>query len=183
MPRSVYPVERASGAGVTISSQAVPAPTAAQIGDGLQGDDGTPTPPPTTQHYLDRVQNYIPAEIVAFFIFVNSLIAGDPESPEAGAGSAATQLSPDNWVGIAALVIGLVGCWVYSKAVSAKDGNPAWKLQALLWSIAFLIWIYAIDAKVLEVFDIDLVPSVSGLLLAGFTLLSGFIVPAKAKAG
>ena len=40
--------------------------------------------------YLDRVAKYVPAEIVAFFIFVNSILANAVEKPVAKAMAAAS---------------------------------------------------------------------------------------------
>jgi hypothetical protein len=177
MSRSIFPTRRSGGRGFTLSTKSVPAPGTAA--DDLQGDDATgDTPRPTMQSYLDRVQNYIPAEIIAFFIFVNSLIGGTDAERTTALGFLKIGGAED-WVGLLALALGLLACWLYAFSAASNDHHRSWKIQAFMWTIAFLIWIYAIDAKVLAVFGIKLVPSLSGLMLAAFTLFSGMVVPKK----
>ncbi|WP_262694097.1 hypothetical protein [Kordiimonas aquimaris] len=185
MPRSIYPARATGKFGFNLSANTVPPPVQpserereAQTGnilppgDAIEQVGGASSDTGTHQNYLDRVQNYIPAEIIAFFIFVNSLIPGI-------AGSAAEGWSVDKVVSVLSVLVGLLACWFYAKAMSESDNNPSWKLQAILWSIAFLIWIYAIDAKVLDLISHDPVPSLSGLMLAGFTIFSGLVIPTQ----
>jgi len=176
MARSVFPTSSESLLGISFSAKPVPPPSQPvdSTGQPIPQADGTVQPDP--QNYLERVQNYIPAEIIAFFIFVNSLIVGEVGNNADGS----VNVTVDKWVSYGALGFGLLACWLYAKSASNTDNNPAWKLQAFMWSIAFLIWSYAIDAKVWEFQGIELVPSLSGFLLAGFTLFSGLIIPAKA---
>ena len=180
MSRSIFPTRGGGGQGFTLSTKSVPAP-GTTAGD-LQEDDATGgTLKPTTQSYLDRVQNYIPAEIIAFFIFVNSLI-GSTDTTETTAVGFLTIAGPEDWVGLLALAFGVLACWVYAYSAASNDYHRSWKIQAFMWTIAFLIWVYAIDAKVLAVFGVKLVPSLSGLMLAAFTLFSGMVVPKNDEA-
>lgn len=177
MSRSIFPTAGRGGLGFTLSTKAVPAPGTAD--DGLLGDDpAAGDQSATMQSYLDRVQNYIPAEIIAFFIFVNSLIAGSVGERTEILGFLNIGGAED-WVSVLALGIGLIACWLYAFSAASSEHHSSWKIQAFLWTIAFLIWVYAIDAKVLAVLGIKLVPSLSGLLLATFTLFSGMVVPKK----
>ena len=182
MPRSVFPAEE-RGSGVKFSSRAVKIQKAGHpiASDSPHSDDvggessGNQTQSDDYQGYLDRLQNYIPAEIIAFYIFVNSLISETTDSEN-------SEWTIDGGVAVAALLAGIFACFFYAKAASAKDENPAWLNQAVFWVIAFLIWVYAIDAKVLDVFNIALVPSLAGFLLAGFTLFSGLVIPKQPEA-
>lgn len=177
MSRSIFPTQGSGGPGFTLSTKSVPTPMTA-AGD-LQQEDATgSTSPPTMQSYLDRVQNYIPAEILAFFIFVNSLIGGTDIERTTTLGFLKIARAED-WVGLLALALGVFACWLYAFSAASNDHHKSWKIQAFMWTIAFLIWIYAIDAKVLAVFGIKVVPSLSGLMLAAFTLFSGMVVPKK----
>ena len=65
------------------------------------------------------------------------------------------------------------------KGSAAKNGNSPWVVQSIVTAIAFLVWSYATDARAYEVMRIAVVPSVSGLLIAAFTVLSGLIIPVK----
>lgn len=121
------------------------------------------------QTYLERVQNYIPSEIVAMFVLVNSLIV-DPISET-------NQITAEGFVAIASVVVCLAACFILARVAAKQADNPAYRTQGFMFSIALLIWIYAIDAKVLEVFGLTPIPALSGLLLVTFTVFSGLVVP------
>lgn len=124
------------------------------------------------QNYVDRIRGYIPVEIVAFYVFVNSLIS-DEVTSELNKFS----LTADGYVAVLATLFGIFGTVIYIKMTSKDDGIVAWKISAAIAVVAFLIWIYAMDAKVFEVLSLKVIPSVSGFLLATFTLFVGVIVP------
>jgi hypothetical protein len=140
------------------------------------------------ENYLERVRAYIPVEVLAFFIFVNSLagalfapgkttaqVGGDPAPGEA----AARMITADGWVALAALAIGVLGTALYARTAARTGKTKVWGVQTALAVLAFLIWTYAMGAKAYAVLGIEVIPAVAGLLLATFTLFSGFIVPAK----
>lgn len=120
------------------------------------------------QSYLERVQNYIPAEVIAIFIFVNSLIA-NPRIEDS--------ISVEGFVALASVAVCVVACFVLAKVAAKQAENPAYKLQASMFVVALFIWIYAMDAKVLDVLELEPIPALSGLLLVTFTVFSGLIVP------
>lgn len=165
MARTIFPQPNSTGA-ISFSAAPMP-PPGTDAGDARQRGSDTPA---TTQGYLERVQNYIPAEIVAFFIFVNSLLP--PELFDS-----AGQLSRDGYVAIAGFVLGGLFCFIYASVSAKLANNRVWVVQAIMWLIAYLIWVYAMDAKVLEAFEISVVPSLAGLLLVTFAMLSGLVVP------
>ncbi|MBU0792164.1 MAG: hypothetical protein KKC55_17100, partial [Gammaproteobacteria bacterium] len=121
------------------------------------------------QSYLERVQNYIPAEIIAIFIFVNSLVS----APLDGAG----KVTPEGWVSVWAVLVCVIACFVVARVAANQADVPTWVLQAMMFVIALLIWIYAMDAKVLRVIGHDPIPALSGLLLVTFTIFSGLLAP------
>lgn len=188
MARTVFSDSSKTGGGLSLSSKAVlidrPKARTAMVADpaggGGSGTGGTgnATGPGGNsddyQGYLDRIQSYIPAEVIALFILVNSVMGSTDDPVYEG-------WSYDDMAGVLALIIGLIACFVYAAVAASNDGNPAWRTQAMMWGVAFLIWVYAIDAKVLTAFNIELVPAFSTLLLATFTLASGFVVPSKPK--
>lgn len=172
MSRSVFPNPERTGL-ATISSKRMPPPTV-RVQAGLV-ENGTQVTPNERefQGYLDRVRNYIPTEIVAFFIFVNSLVGGEVRNQGA--------LTVDGYVAVAALLAAIVGCILFVRATAKAEDNPVWGLQAIISILALLIWAYALNAKIFNVFEVPVVPSVSGFLVACFTLMSGFIVPSTSK--
>lgn len=121
------------------------------------------------QSYLERVQNYIPAEIVAIFVFVNSLV-----STPLGENN---EVTPEGWVAVGAVLVCLVACFVFARVAARQVDNPSFRFQGWMFAIAFLIWIYAMDAKALDVVQLEPIPALSGLLLVTFTVFSGLLVP------
>lgn len=176
MSRSVFPNPERGGF-ASISTKKMPPPVLqVQPGAraGVAADAQTPPSEREFQGYLERVRNYIPAEIVAFFIFVNSLVGNQVRDAQG-------TLDVDGYVAAAALVASIVGCVLFVRATAKAENNPVWRLQAVVSVVALLIWAYAMNAKIFGVFDVPVVPSVSGFMVACFTLLSGFIVPSMPK--
>ena len=131
------------------------------------------------QNYIDRVRGYIPVEVVAFFVFVNSLITDNVFVRDANDEFIRniSSLTADGYVAIIATIFGVVGTIVYMEMTAKDSGLVTWKFSASMAVVAFLIWIYAMDAKIIDVLNFGVVPSVSGLLLASFTLFVGIVVP------
>ncbi|MEM8500197.1 MAG: DUF5675 family protein [Pseudomonadota bacterium] len=169
MARSVYP-DPNSRAYVSFSTSSVPlAPVAKSK---VMGANETIPGNRTViefQGYLDRVRNYIPIEILAFFVFVNSLVGKTHTTTG--------EINANGYVAVAAVVLGAIATILYVRATARAEENPFWKLQATLALLAFFIWVYAIDAKALGIFKLEVIPSLSGLLLASFTVFSGLIIP------
>jgi hypothetical protein len=160
--RTIAPATRESGY-VTLTAETVPS-----------------TDPDAAKDYLDRVKAYVPVEVVAFFIFVNSLVLGRAMTAAVGGGKDVHQAwTVDGWVALSALVVGALASVLFTFAAAKKAGQRASRVQALVTLVAFLVWAYALGARAFEVVGILIVPSVAGLLLGTFTLLSGFIVPVK----
>lgn len=133
--------------------------------------------------YLGRVRAYVPVEVVAFFIFVNSLVLGTKLWTVVAAAKdkkAHEVLTADGYVALLALIIAAGASVLYTYVSAKRAGQSAWRVQAAVTLTAFLVWAYALGARAFEVLGLAIVPSLAGLLLAGFTLFSGFIVPVKA---
>ncbi len=168
MARTIYPLEADS----TLFSF-----TAQNTRRPLSGDEAAQQQRERTeeeQSYLERVQNYIPAEIVAIFVFVNSLVSTPLEDG---------RITPEGWVAVGAVLVCLVACFVFARVAARQVENPSFRFQGWMFAIALLIWIYAMDAKVLEVVGHNPIPSLSGLLLVTFTVFSGLVVPTVKPAG
>lgn len=177
MARTIYPVE-ATSAGVSITAQIIRHPLQPRVA-AYPFDSRESTPEQARQRtadeqsYLKRVQNYIPAEIVAIFIFVNSLVAAPVD--------AAGKVTPEGWVSVCAVLVCVIACFVFARIAAKQADVPTWGLQAWMFVIALLIWVYAMDAKLLRVIGHEPIPALSGLLLVTFTMFSGLLAP-KAKA-
>ena len=150
------------------------------------GRESAAIPGKSADSYIDRVRAYIPVEIIAFFIFVNSLV--DTTTIRAASGTEGARIvvqGADAWVAVAALAIGAAATIVYAYLAARTNKSPVWGVQAAVSLCAFLVWTYAMGGNGYYALGLAVVPSVAGLLLATFTLFSGFVVPVapQAKAG
>ncbi|SLN41067.1 hypothetical protein [Pseudooctadecabacter jejudonensis] len=164
--RAIHP-KTANRGGITFSTAAIEVP------EGTPGTPGTLSTKAQRQSYIDRVRNYIPVEVIAFFIFANSLV--DRENLSSDDVKMTTAI-----VAVATVVIGLFATFVYVKMAADQAGNQAWKVHAAMAAVAYCIWVYALDAKVFALIGTNIQDTaLSGLLLASFTLFSGLIVPTQ----
>lgn len=143
--------------------------------------------------YLDRVAKYVPAEVVAFFIFVNSILVNAVEKPVATAVATAAkdELVPGavreairevkmagfsvwtiSWI---VLIIALAMTPVYLKSVSdAADNAEAPGANIVMSMLAFPFWAYAVDALAFRPWHDG---ALASIMLATFTLISGAVRP------
>lgn len=145
--------------------------------------------------YLDRVAKYVPAEVVAFFIFVNSILDNAAEEPVAKAlAKALDEKSTDvpgavraaidtvkmagfsiwniSWI---VLIIALAMTPIYLKSVSdAADNAEAPGANIVMSMLAFPFWAYAVDALAFRPWHDG---ALASIMLATFTLISGAVRP------
>ena len=145
--------------------------------------------------YLDRVAKYVPAEVVAFFIFVNSILVNAVEKPAAKAltdavaadsndipGQVRAAIYKIEMAGIsvwtiswAVLFIALAMTPVYLKSVSdAADNAEAPGANIVMSMLAFPFWAYAVDALAFRPWHDG---ALASIMLATFTLFSGAVRP------
>ena len=145
--------------------------------------------------YLDRVAKYVPAEVVAFFIFVNSILVNAVEKPAAKALTDAVAADSKNipgdvraaiykiemagisvWtISWAVLFIALAMTPVYLKSVSdAADNAEAPGANIVMSMLAFPFWAYAVDALAFRPWHDG---ALASIMLATFTLISGAVRP------
>ena len=145
--------------------------------------------------YLDRVAKYVPAEVVAFFIFVNSILVNAVEKPAAKAltdavaadskdipGQVRAAIYKIEMAGIsvwtiswAVLFIALAMTPVYLKSVSdAADNAEAPGANIVMSMLAFPFWAYAVDALAFRPWHDG---ALASIMLATFTLISGAVRP------
>ncbi|TGQ71452.1 hypothetical protein EN805_03465 [bacterium M00.F.Ca.ET.162.01.1.1] len=193
--RSAQPVLR--------TRQGVPRPEGAIVQAELQADDvpagGEPDAagdePKGGDGYLDRVAKYVPAEVVAFFIFVNSILGNAAEEPVAKAlAKALNENSTDvpgavkgaiegvkmagfsvwtiSWI---VLIIALAMTPVYLKSMSdSGDKAEAPGANIVMSMLAFPFWAYAVDALAFRPWHDG---ALASIMLATFTVVSGAIRP------
>ena len=138
--------------------------------------------------YLERVVKYIPAEIVAFFIFVNSIlgdaidkvmVAATPEKyPQllSNALDTTTMAGMSVWT-ISWIVVAL--CLIMSPIYLVTLRNPddpqeRLSLNATMAVLAFPVWAYAVDAVAFRPWHDG---ALASIVLATFSIVSGAISP------
>ena len=159
------------------------------------------TDPKEGDGYLDRVAKYVPAEVVAFFIFVNSILDNAVEQPVAKAmalalnenskdvpGAVRAAISGVDMAGISIwtiswimLVVALAMTPVYLKSVSdSSDHAESPGANIIMSMLAFPFWAYAVDAVAFRPWHDG---ALASIMLATFTLISGAIRPEYINAG
>lgn len=147
-------------------------------GDASQGND----------NYAERVAKYIPAEVIAFFIFVNSILredagratAGVPDPADATTLQQALDAATLGWVSVwtvswLVMLICLAMIPLYLLAMRDKDDPDEWPwLNIVVALAAFPVWAYAIDAVAFRPWHNGVLASIA---LATFSFISGAIAP------
>jgi hypothetical protein len=119
--------------------------------------------------YLSRLAKYVPAEVLAFSVFINAILdqalrAGGPTAMMAGI--------PVMAVAVAALIAGMIMAPFFVWYV--HEDNDAWITNAGVSFVAFPFWSYALGAVAFtDIRDGNL----AAILLATFTVASGLIKP------
>ncbi|MDX8526760.1 hypothetical protein RFM68_19875 [Mesorhizobium sp. MSK_1335] len=154
--------------------------TGAGDGKAKKGDD-----------YLERVAKYVPAEIVAFFIFVNSILDNAVKKPVAVAQASDAKDVPDAvrtaiqtvtmagfsvWdISRVVFVIALAMTPLYLKSMSdSADGTEAPGANIVMSMLAFPFWAYAVDAVAFRPWHDG---ALASIMLAIFTVISGAVRP------
>lgn len=148
----------------------------ARPGGGLEGMvEADPAPPETHVQeqgdtYLERVAKYVPAEVVAFYIFANPILM---------------QSMPGTMAGFSVARIGIVlflGCWILTPIYLWRLGAPgdARLVNVAVATALFPVWAYAVQG----VGPTQVVPfdgHLASIVLGAATLVSGLLAPAPAR--
>jgi hypothetical protein len=128
---------------------------------------------PEADNYLERIAKYVPGEVLAFFIFINVILE---QAQKTGGKSAVMAGVPVTTVAQGALLVGLILTPLFVWYV--REEGDAWVTNALVSTIAFPFWAYALGAVAFnEYWDGNL----AAILLATFTVVSGLISPRVRK--
>lgn len=175
-----------SGAPTPKTNKSIPVGLAvAQSGDGDSASQDNST---RGDGYLDRVAKYVPAEIVAFFIFVNGILGDSVDKLISKADADKYPIQLENalksasmaglnvwWISLTMFLIGLLLTPLYFMAVQQpQDKQENVRLNIAISMLAFPFWAYAIDAVVFRPWHDGALASIA---LATFTIVSGAIKP------
>jgi hypothetical protein len=117
------------------------------------------------KQYIERVIKYIPAEIVAGYLFLTQLVEARFDAGTSGR---------EGWLW-AALVVGVLFTPLYLSR--ADDPNKPKRLHMVIGTIAFVVWTYATKGAWIEgdIYD----PLVAAFALVIFTWGVGFVAPTE----
>jgi heme/copper-type cytochrome/quinol oxidase subunit 3 len=124
--------------------------------------------------YLERMVKYVPAEIIAFSMVINSILdqamkSGGPNATMAGV--------PVPVIATIALVVACIlaplFCWYVR-----QDGD-AWAINAAVSTVAMPFWAYLMGAVAFANFHDG---NLAAILVLSFTVISGLVAPWPEKA-
>jgi hypothetical protein len=129
-------------------------------------------------NYLERIAKYVPAEVIAFFIFINAIL---DQAVRTGGKSAMMAGFPVMTIAFGALIAGTILTPFFIWYV--REDGDAWITNGFVSTLAFPVWAYALGAVAFADYRDG---NLAVILLASFTVVSGLISPrtpsSKAKA-
>jgi lysylphosphatidylglycerol synthetase-like protein (DUF2156 family) len=137
------------------------------------GIAGVPAHADPGDNYLERMVKYVPAEIIAGSMLINSIlgqamISGGPGASMAG--------FPVSTIAVGALLLGLVltplFCWY------VREDGDAWVTNTIVSTIAFPFWAYLMGAVAFANFHDG---NFAVILVLTFTAVSGLVAPRARK--
>jgi uncharacterized Tic20 family protein len=137
---------------------------------GMQPHQQIAQPP---DNYLERIAKYVPAEVIAFFIFINAIL--DQAVRTAGK-SAMMAGFPVMTIAVCALIAGTILTPFFIWYV--REDGDAWVTNAFVSTLAFPVWAYALGAVAFADYRDG---NLAVILLASFTVVSGLVSPRVAR--
>lgn len=146
-------------------------PAAAGVPDAGSQPQGEAAPSAAIapDNYLERIAKYVPAEVLAFSIFINAIL----DQAMRSGGKAPTMVGmPVIAIAAVALIVGMLAAPFFVWYVHEKD--DAWVTNACVSFLAFPFWSYAMGAVAFTDYRDG---NLAVILLATFTVASGLIKP------
>ena len=144
--------------------------------EGMYAGIGGVPPQQTEQlgdNYLERVAKYVPAEPIAFFIFINAIL---DQALRTGGKTAMMAGFPVSSIAVGALIAGMVLTPFFIWYV--REDGDAWVVNAFVSTLAFPFWAYALGAVAFSDYRDG---NLAAILLAIFTVVSGMISPRASR--
>lgn len=111
--------------------------------------------------YFDRVLKYVPSDVIAAWVAATGMIAAAGNIPN-------TVL----WV---CFVFGLIVTALWTQTRTKADGAPPALMQIVISTFAFAVWVFALGGPFEQLSFYN--PVYGSLLLIGFSLVAGMMVP------
>ncbi len=146
-------------------------PAIAGVLDGVPGMSGELPPYAVIEQdtYLERIAKYVPAEVLAFSIFINAILE---QAIKTGGKNALMGGMPVMTIALVALAAGTLIAPFFVWYV--REDGDAWLINAFVSFLAFPFWSYAVGAVAFTEFRDG---NLAAILLASFTVVSGLIKP------
>jgi hypothetical protein len=152
-------------------------PAIAGVLDGVPGmSDAGGLPPYAVieqDSYLERIAKYVPAEVLAFSIFINAIL---DQALRSGGHAAMMGGMPVTLIAGITLLAGMILSPFFVWYV--HEEGDAWITNAFVSFLAFPFWSYAIGAVAFADYRDG---NLAAILLATFTVVSGLIKPRVRK--
>ena len=127
-----------------------------------------------SDNYLERVAKYVPAEVLAFSLFVNSILE---QAVRTGGKAAMMAGFPVTSIALGALAVGCLLAPMFVWFVR-EEGDALAHQCDLVSTLAFPFWAYAMNAVAFADYRDG---NFAAILLATFTACSGLITPRLPK--
>jgi len=124
-------------------------------------------------NYLERMVKYVPAEIIAGSMLINSILDQSMKSAGPNASMAGFPVSS---IAVGALILGMVltplFCWY------VREEGDAWIVNAFVSTIAFPFWAYLTGAVAFANYHDG---NLAAILVMTFTVVSGLVAPLPSR--
>jgi hypothetical protein len=123
--------------------------------------------------YFDRVIKYIPADIIAAWTAVTGIIASQTVMPTEGTTAGSGQLVA-LWISFG---VGVILTFLWVQRQTTLPNQPPARTQSIVSTLAFIVWVFALGGPFATLGFYE--PWIGSLLLIGFTLAVGLVVPSE----
>lgn len=140
---------------------------------------------PGVDSFAARVVKYIPADVVAAWVTLTSIVVTQtaPGTPSAGTtGAAAAAAAPDYpvlWILFVVFLV-LTAIWTW-KTTQVPNARTA-KTQIIVSTISFAVWVFGLGGPFASLAFVQGRPYLGGVALLVWTLVAGLIVPSSSEA-
>jgi hypothetical protein len=154
---------------VQVTDLSIPGLAEGMLHPGIAGMQSQSQSVIAADSYLERIAKYVPAEVLAFSLFINSILE---QAVRTGGPTASMAGFPVTSIALGALIVGFVITPLFVWYV--REEGDAWITNAFVSTLAYPFWAYAMNAVAFTEYRDG---NLAAILLASFTVCSGLITP------
>ncbi len=135
--------------------------------------------------FAARVVKYIPADVVAAWVTLSSIVISQTAaSPQTGgpASTASAAPVPDYPVLWGLFVVFLILTALWTWKTTQEPNAPTAKTQIIVSTVSFAVWVFGLGGPFTSLDIVKSRPYLGGVALLVWTLIAGLIVPPKSEA-